>query len=80
MSAILATVCQGVTMTAQFLGEREAMEAAVNWIEGEAQTRLTGDLRTRWLKARAWWTGQGGTIEIIPNDWATSHQNNRSRY
>ena len=52
-------------MSAEFVTVEAAQEAAVEWVEAQAETHLCGDLRMRWMRARAWWTSQGGTVEIV---------------
>ena len=57
---------QDATMSAEFVTVESAMEAAVRFVEAQAETVLSGDLPMRWMRARAWWCGQGGTMEIVP--------------
>ena len=62
MTYTLITTMQDATMSAEFVTVEAAMEAAVRFVEAQAETVLCGDLRIRWTRARAWWCGQGGTM------------------
>ena len=64
MNYTLMTTVNDATMSADFGTEQAAQGAAVSWVEGQADTILLGDLHTRWAKARAWWCGQGGTMDV----------------
>lgn len=60
----LNSLTHGAVMTKEFPTEDAAMFAAVEWVQVLAETYLSGTLTMRWSKARAWWVGQGGMIEI----------------
>lgn len=66
MPFILLSTMGRAVMTAEFPAENAARVAAVEWVQTQAETYLSGPLTTRWAKARAWWVGQGGTMEIRP--------------
>lgn len=72
MNYTLMTTLNGAAMSAEFVTIEAAMEAAIGWVEAQAETRLCGDLRMRWARARSWWVGQGGTMEIHGTDGTSS--------
>jgi len=62
---ILTTCVQGSLMAAAHATRESAMAAAVEWVEGDAETRLGGSLEGRYEQARRHVEGQGGQMEII---------------
>jgi len=62
---ILTTCVQGSLMAAAYTTRESAMEAAVGWVEGEAETILSGSLGKRYEQAWRHVEGQGGQMEII---------------
>ena len=62
---VLVTSVQGSLMAAVHTTREGAMAAAVDWVQGEAETRLTGTLIERYERARRFVKGQGGRMEII---------------
>lgn len=62
---ILVTSVQSCLMAAAHTTRESAMAAAGEWVEGEAETRLTGSLDERYEKARQHVVGQGEQMEII---------------
>jgi len=61
----LVTSVQGSLMAADPTTREGAMDAAVEWVESEARTRLTGSLSERYGLARRRMVGLGGQMEII---------------
>lgn len=62
---ILTTCVQDSLMTAAHTARGSAMEAAVAWVEGEAEARLRGSLEEQSEGARRFVEGRGGQMEII---------------
>lgn len=62
---ILVMSVQGILMAAAHTTRESAMAAAVEWVAGEAETRLSGSLEGRYEQARRHVEGQGGQMEII---------------
>ena len=62
---VLVTSVQSSLMAAIHTTRESTMAAAVDWVEGEAETRLTGSLVERYERARQHVVGQGGQMEII---------------
>ena len=62
---ILTTCIQGSLMAAAHTTRERAMEAAVDWAEGDTETMLSGRLEERYEQARRHVEGQGGRMEII---------------
>ncbi len=62
---VLVTSVQGSLMAAVHTTREGAMAAAVDWVEGEAETRLSGSLDEQYEKARRYLIGQGGQMKII---------------
>ena len=62
---ILVTVVNASMMAASYTTRETAMATAVDWVEGEAETRLLGSPEVRYKEARRFVEGQGGQMEII---------------
>ena len=62
---ILTTCVQGSLMAAAYTTRESAMATAVEFAQGEAETRLSGSLAERYEKARRHVEEQGGQIDII---------------
>lgn len=72
---VLVTVVDDAIMAAVHATREGAMTAAVDWVQGEAETRMDGGLDERYEKAQRHVERQGGQMEIVssplfsqPND------------
>ncbi len=64
---ILVTSVVGSLVAAAHTTCQGAMAAAVNWVEGVAETRLNGSLKERFERACRHMAGQGERIKIVSN-------------
>lgn len=62
---ILVTSVQGSLMAAAHTTREAAMIAAVDWVEAEAETRLTVSLDERFQQAHRHVIGQGGQMAVL---------------
>ncbi len=69
---ILVTSVQGSLMAAVHTTRESAMAAALDWVEGEAETRLSESLAERYETARRFVEGHGEKMEIIISpEWSS---------
>ena len=60
----LKIVINKTAMSATFPSRADAMLAAIDWVQDEAETRFSGNLDECYAAARRWVEGQSGTMEI----------------